>query len=318
MKKKEGLPKVVVLLGPTASGKTSWSLKLAEKYNGEIISADSRQIYKKMNIGTAKEPGEWRWWFTKSGPRRTYFVNDVPHHLIDFLDPGKRFTVAEFRDQAIKYCKFAHSHGRIPFIVGGTGLYISALVDNFAIPRVPPNKKLRASLEEKSNEDLMLLLEKLDPEITKSIDKKNKRRIIRALEVCIMTGESFSSQRKSGEPIFDILQVGIDAPKELLYDRISVRVDEMIAGGLVEEIEKLLKQKYSWQLPSMSGIGYRQFQKYFINEQSLEETVELLKRDTRRFARRQKTWFKRDTRINWCENFEQVNTFVGQFLKNKQ
>jgi tRNA dimethylallyltransferase len=310
-KQNNKLPKLIVILGPTACGKTSWSIKMAKKYNGEIISADSRQIYKKMDIGTAKEPGEWRW----NGLRKTYFIEDIPHHLIDFLNPGKRFTVAEFRDKALKYTKLSYKHGRVPIIAGGTGLYTQSIVDNLQIPRVPPNKKLRKSLEEKSLEDLMLWLERLDPKAAKKIDAKNKRRVIRALEVCILTGEPFSEMQKKGEPLFDVLQIGIDVEKQVLYDRIDWRVDEMMKLGLLKEIESLLKQKYSWDLPSMSGIGYKQFKGYFEKEYSLDRAIELLKRDTRRYARRQLTWFKRDKTIKWCEDYKEAEKLVDKFLK---
>ncbi|PIR04440.1 MAG: tRNA (adenosine(37)-N6)-dimethylallyltransferase MiaA [Candidatus Magasanikbacteria bacterium CG11_big_fil_rev_8_21_14_0_20_39_34] len=309
------LQKVVIILGPTACGKTDWSLRLAKTYNGEVVSADSRQIYKKMDIGTAKVIGDWRWNVSWNGLRRSYYVEDVPHHLMDFLDPGKSFSSAEFRDRAVKYIKMATRHGKIPFVVGGTGLYISSLVNNFYIPRIPPNKKLRSGLEEKSHEELMELLKRLDKETASNIDQKNKRRIIRALEVSIMTGEKFSRQKKKGEKMFDFLQIGIDVERDILYDRINKRVDAMIEDGLLQEIEALLKQKYSWKLPSMSGIGYRQFQLYYDGEQSLEKTVELLKRDTRRYARRQLTWFRRDKGIVWCKSYEEAEALVQKFLQ---
>jgi len=308
------LPKVVILTGPTASGKTDWSLKLARKFSGEIISADSRQVYKKMDIGTAKTRGEWEWRANWKGLRHSYFVNDIIHHLIDFLDPGKRFTVAEFRDRAIKYIKLAYQNEHVPFIVGGTGLYISSLVENLHIPRIPPNKKLRTSLEEKNNEELMQLLESMDPVAAKRIDRHNKRRIVRALEVCILTGEPFSKQKKKGEKMFDFLQIGVETDRAELHDRIEKRVDKMVERGLVQEIEMLLKQRYSWDLPSMSGIGYRQFREYFEHERTLEEAVQLLKRDTRRYARRQLTWFRRDPSIIWCTTYEEAEKLVSEFL----
>ncbi len=304
------LPKLIVLLGPTASGKTGWSLRLAKKINGEIISADSRQIYKKMDIGTAKAGGEWK----RNGLRRTYFVEDIPHHLIDFLNPGKTFSVAEFRDKAIKYAKLSYKNKRVPMLVGGTGLYISSVVDNFNIPRVTANKKLRKSLEEKTNQELMELLQRLDHEHANNIDPKNTRRLIRALEVCILTGEPFSAQKQKGEPLFDILQIAPDIPREILHERINTRVDEMVEEGLIDELKNLLKQKYGWNLPSMQGIGYRQFKSYLDGRESLEDAIEILKRDTRRFARRQMTWFRRDKRIKWCKTYEDAEKQVLDFL----
>lgn len=307
------LQKLIVVVGPTACGKTSWALRLAKKFNGDIISADSRQIYKKMDIGTAKEPGEWR----RNGLRKTYYIEDVSHHLIDFLDPGKFFTMAEFRDKAIKYAKMAHSNNLIPILAGGTGLYVHAVVDNLKIPRVKANYKLRKSLEEKTGPELMQWLEKLDPKTAQSVDPNNIRRIVRALEVCILSGEPFSEQQLKGEQIFDVLQIGIDVEREVLYDRINKRVEKMLDLGLLKEVEALVKQKYSWELPSMSGIGYRQFKDYFDEKIDLEEVKEMLKRDTRRYAKRQLTWFKRDKRINWFNNYEQAEKMVEEFLKDK-
>lgn len=304
------LKKVVVILGPTGSGKTQWSLKLAERFGGEIISADSRQLYKKMNIGTAKEPGEWRW----SGLKKKYYVNNIPHHLIDFLDPGTSFSLAEFRDSAIKYIKVIFQEGKIPFLVGGTGLYIHSVVDNLQIPRVAANKKLRNSLEEKNNEELLNWLKNLDPKTATTVDPFNKRRLIRALEVCILSGLPFSEQQTKGEPLYDFLQIGIDAPREVLYERLEKRVNNMFRIGLLEEIKKLRLQKYDWALPSMSGIGYREFRDFFDDKITLEQAIELLKKDTRNYAKRQMTWFKRDGRIKWLSSYDEAEKMVEEFL----
>lgn len=305
------LQKLVVILGPTASGKTSWSLQLAKKFNGEIVSADSRQVFKKMDIGTAKVPGEWKW----NGLYRTYVVEDIPHHLIDFLDPGKSFTLTQFRDRAVKHIKLAHKHKKLPMLVGGTGLYIQSLVDNYIIPKVPPNKKLRKSLEEKSLPELHELLKQMDPVAAENIDAKNGRRLVRALEVCIFTGVPFSSQKLKGEQLFDVLLIGIDVPRELLYKRIEMRVDDMIEQGLVKEIKSLVKQKYSWELPSMNGVGYKEMKKFVENEWSLKESVELLKKNTRRLARKQLTWFRRDKRIKWVKSYEEAEKLITEFIK---
>lgn len=305
-------PKLIVLLGPTACGKTDWSLRLAKKHNGEIISADSRQIYNQMNIGTAKEPGEWRW----SGLRRTYFIAGIPHHLIDFLDPGKKFTVAHFRDKALKYVKLSFKNKRQPIIVGGTGLYISSLADNLQIPRTPPNKKFRESLDEKNVDELFKLLQEIDSESAQKIDKNNKRRVIRALEVSILSGEQFSKQRLHGEQLFEVLKIGIEVDRDELYSRIDKRIDAMMKKGLLKEVKKLISKKYSWDLPSMSGIGYRQFKDFLEGKQSLDEAVGLLKKDTKRYAKRQLTWFRRDKEIKWVKNYEDAERIVEEFLKN--
>lgn len=306
------LPKVIVILGPTASGKTQLGIDLAKECNGEVISADSRQIYKKMNIGTAKVPGEWK---IVDGAR-VYDVGGVPHHLVDFLDPGNTFTAAEFRDKALAHVQSIVKRGKLPFIIGGTGLYIWSLIDNLQIPRIPPNKKLRQSLEEKSKDELLKLLQSMDPEAALAIDPHNKRRIIRALEVCIFSGQPFSKQQVKGDDIVNAIQIGLDVPREVLYDRIHRRIDNMIEEGLVAEIEKILRQKYSWDLPSMSGIGYRQFKDFFSGKITIQDVVERLKRDTRHFARRQMTWFRRDKRIRWCRTKDEVVEHVTKFLSS--
>lgn len=304
------LEKLVVLLGPTAAGKSEWGLRLAKKFNGEIVSADSRQIYQKMDIGTAKKLGTWH----GESENRVYYIDEVPHHLVDFLDPGRRFTVAQFRDQAIKHIKLIHKRKHAPLLVGGTGLYISVVVDNLYIPRIPPNKHLRQSLEGKDNQQLLALLQSLDPTAAKTIDANNKRRLIRALEVCILSGEPFSAQQLRGDTLFDILQIGVEVPRDELYARIDARIDAMIERGLVAEVAKLVSQKYSWELPSMSGIGYRQFQGYIEGWLQLDQVVQLLKRDTRHFAKRQMSWFRRDSRIQWCRTYDEAEKTITTFL----
>jgi len=310
-KENQKLQKLVVILGPTASGKTNWSLKMSKIFDIEVISADSRQIYKDMNIGTAKENGEWK----RNGFRKTFFVDDVAHHNIDFLNPGKKFTVAEFRDRSIKYIKLAHKNNKIPFLVGGTGLYISSVVDNFHIPKIIENKQLRKSFESKSLEELLELLKIIDLKSFEVIDKKNKRRITRALEVAIISGESFITQKRKGEKLFDVFQVGVLWNREELYERINKRIDSMVENGLIDEIKFLLKKGYKWNLNSMNAIGYRQFKDYLEGKDTLENCIEKLKRDTRRYAKRQLTWFNRDKSIKWFENYEDAEKEVKKFLE---
>ncbi len=304
------LPKIIALVGPTASGKTEWGIKLAKKFDGEVICADSRQIFKHMTVGTAKPQGEWKY----TGLRRVYMIDGIPHHLIDFLNPGKVFTAAEFRDRAMKHIKTIVRAGKLPIIVGGTGLYIEALTDNFHIPRIPPNKKLRASFEEKSAPELFSWLQNLDPDMALTIDIHNKRRLIRALEVCILSGKQFSKQKKKGDKIFNILKIGISVPRDELYTRIEKRVDMMIADGLEDEVKYLVKQKYGWSLPSMSGIGYRHFRPLLEGTATLGAVIEQLKRDTRRYAKRQMTWFKRDQEIHWCHTIDEARKEIKNFL----
>lgn len=308
----EKLPKLVVILGPTASGKTDFSVDLAKRFNGEIISADSRQIYKKMNIGTAKVRGAWQ--KDKATGEKVFVYENIPHYLVDFIDPGDEFSLAQFKELAVARAKEIISRGKISMLVGGTGLYIKSVIENLLIPAVPPNKKLRKSLEEKTNTELVELLKKLDPMTANAVDVGNKRRLIRALEVCIWTGKTFSGQQNKGEPLFDCLQIGLSVARDELNNRIIVRAEKMMERGLLEEVRALVKQRYGWNLPSMSGTGYKQFANYFQKKISLEEAVELLKRDTRRYARRQMTWFKRDVKIKWVSNVEEAAELMKDFL----
>jgi len=299
-------PKLIVILGPTASGKTDWAIKLAEKFGGEIISVDSRQIYRGMDIGTAK----------------VFDKEDSPHHLIDIVNPEEEFTVAQYKKLAKDLIKDINQRRKLPFLVGGTGLYIQAVIDNFEIPKVLPSQALRKKLEEKSIEELFGDLERLDPRTAETIDSKNKRRLIRALEVKILSGVSFVSAKKIGEPIFDILQIGIEISRERLCKRIDKRVEEQIDQGLesevkniYDELSKRIPEEKIWQLPSMSGICYQEFKKYFEDKIDLAEVIKLIKLHNRQYARRQMTWFKRDKRIHWLEKIEEADELIKEFLK---
>lgn len=309
------LKKIVVIVGPTASGKTDLSLRLAKEFGGEIISADSRQIYKKMDIGTAKPEGRWK---SYEGKKR-FIVENIPHYAMDIVDPGKTFTVSDFQKLAFEEVDDITNRGKIPFMVGGTGLYVWAVVDNLLIPKNPPMKKLRQSFDSKTLAELVALIESVDPEAAAVVDKKNKRRLIRALEVAITTGESFVKQRKFGEPVVEALQIGLNWPISEMYERINRRTEMQWKSGLFNEVEKLVKQKYSFDLPSLSGIGYRQVGCYLRGESTEKETVEIIKRDTRRYAKRQVTWFKRDKRIKWInkDNYQEAKKLVKEFLKKK-
>jgi len=326
--------KLIIILGPTASGKSEMALKLAKKFNGEIVSADSRQIYKEMNIGTAKP-----YLNQKSLLRQGYggqkkiknklkpiLIQKIPHYLIDIAKPNQKFSVAEYKELAVKIIRDITSRGKIPILAGGTGLYISAIADNIEIPKVKPNLFLRKKLEKTPLSKLLARLKKSDLATFKTIDKNNKRRIIRALEVTISTGKPFSMQRKKGAPLFDCLQIGIDIPREKLYKKIDDRVEKMIKAGLVNETKSLAK-KYSWRLPSMSGIGYREIGMYLRGEIPLKKAKELIKFATHSYARRQITWFtrqnfasqnlggfRRHKRIQWIKNYKQTEELVCKFL----
>lgn len=305
---KNKLPRLIVVCGPTASGKTDLAIVLAKKFNGEIVNADSRQIYKEMDIATAKPTLDY------GLQTPDYIVDGINHYLLDIINPDENFTLSDYKDQAQKTIKEIIKKGKIPFLVGGTGLYIKAIVDNLEIPRVEPDLVLRRELESKSAEERIKMLKEIDPETYEKIDIQNPRRVIRALEVVLSTGESFLKQQKKGKPLYDVLQLGIKVDKENLYERINKRCEKMIEAGLVQEAKRLA-QKYSWELPSMSGIGYRQMRDYIEGKMTLEEAIEWLQTDTRHYAKRQMTWFRKDEKIVWIENEKQAEKKIDEFLK---
>lgn len=237
-----------------------------------------------MDIGTAKVTREE--------------MQGVPHYMLDIIDPDEEFSVAEFKEQAIEIIEDILKRKKIPFLVGGTMLYLDAITKNLQFPKAPPNKEIRAKLEKLNKEELLEKLKKLDPEMFELIDQSNARKVVRALEYCLTTGEKFSDAQKSGPELFESILIGINMPRETLYQRINMRADEQIKAGLIEESKNLAK-KYHFDLPSMSGIGYKQIGMYIRNEVSLEEAIRLQKRDTRRYAVRQLTWWRRDRRIKW-------------------
>ncbi|MBU1292116.1 tRNA (adenosine(37)-N6)-dimethylallyltransferase MiaA [Patescibacteria group bacterium] len=283
--------KLIIILGPTASGKSSLAVKLAQKFNGEIVSADSRQIYKEMDIGTAK--------ITKKE------MQGIPHHLIDIIKPNQEFSLAQFKKKATKIIKDIQKRDKLPFLVGGTGLYIQSVVDNLQIPKTKPNKKLRNKLESKTNQELYNQLKKLDPQALKIIDKNNQRRMVRALEVCLITGQPFSQQKHKGPKLFDILQIGLNPDIKIIDKRINQRVKQMIKAGLLEEVEKLIK-KYGSKPYSMSGIGYK--------EALLDNSEELIKIHTKQYARRQMSWFRRDKKIKWIKDYKKAKKMIINFI----
>lgn len=295
------LPKVIAIIGPTASGKTDLGIFLAKKFNGEVVNFDSRQIYTKMNIGTAKPMGEWR----ECEGKKVFVVEDIVHHLMDFVDPDTDYSLANFKEDAFKVIDDILSRGKLPILVGGTGLYFWGVIDNLDLTKTEPNKELRVELESKTLIELVEMLKEKDPESSALIDLKNPRRVLRALEVVLSTGESFISRKGKSDPRYDVLQIGLSWPREVLNTRIDQRVEQQIKDRLVEETQKLANE-YSWALSSMSGIGYRQVGYFLRGEMTLPEAIEILKRDTRRYAKRQMTWFKRDQRIVWIDGPDQL------------
>ncbi|MEA1937389.1 MAG: tRNA (adenosine(37)-N6)-dimethylallyltransferase MiaA [Patescibacteria group bacterium] len=305
-------PKLVVILGPTASGKTELALKLAEKFNGEIINADSRQIYKNMTIGTGSPFSKihnLQFTIHDSIP-----INNIPHYLFHFAHPNEDFSVAEYKKLAVEKIGEIQKQNKVPFLVGGTGLYINSVVDNLKIPKASPDDKIRKRLDKLNAKKLFVKLKKIDPKSAEIIGLNNKRKLIRALEVYEITGKLFSAQQIKGAPLFDILQIGVKMDREKLYKKIDQRVDKMIAMGLIKEAKNLIK-KYSFNLPAMSGIGYREIGLYLENKIVLEEAIQKVKFRTHQYARRQMTWFRKDNRTKWVENYKKAEDLTVAFLK---
>lgn len=324
------LPKLLVVVGPTASGKSDLAIKLARRFHGEIISADSRQIYRQMDIGTAKVPilperSEAAKSsippFRRKGGTANYgsqMANGIVHHLIDIKNPDEEYSVAEYKHDAVRVIRGILRRGKLPILVGGTGLYIKAVVENLNIPKVKANPKLRKKLEkELQKKGLAHLAEKLvnlDPEAAYVVDLKNPRRVIRALEVALQTGKPFTAQRRKGKPLFDALVLGIKIPQVKLRKRIDKRVDEMIRTGLVKEIQGLVR-KYGRTPVLLNTIGYKEIIYYLDRKTTLQEAVAHIKTNTWRYAKRQMTWSKKDKRIRWITRAEAAYKIVGDSLQ---
>jgi len=286
----ESRPPVVAIVGPTAVGKTELALRLAHSFHLEVVSADSRQIYRGMDIGTAKP-----------GPAER---SRVPHHLVDVLEPDRTLTLAEYQELACAAIDDIFARGKLPLIVGGTGLYVRAVIENWLIPRVAPDLELRDQLEAEAREDgggrLYRRLQQVDPAAAARIHPRNVRRVIRALEVYLVSGRPISHQQRRGVPRYDAFVLGLSAPRPVLYLRADERVDRMIGGGLVEETRALLAAGYSADSPALSGLGYKQVIGYLRGEYDLGEAVRRIKTGTHRYIRQQYTWFRPDDeRIHW-------------------
>jgi tRNA dimethylallyltransferase len=298
-----------VIVGATAVGKTALALRLAEAVGGEIISADSRQVYRGMDAGTAKPTPEERM--------------SVRHHLLDLLDPDETLGLAEFQQLAFGAIDDITHRGRLPLLVGGTGQYVMAVVEGWQVPRVPPDSELRLQLYEDASrcgaEALHSRLRELDPAAAGAIDPRNLRRVVRALEVCMITGRRMSEQQTKSPPPYRTLLIGLTRPRAELYRRIDQRVDEMMRAGLEQEVRGLAAAGYGFELPGMSGVGYGQFAPYLRGEATLAEVVTAIKRATRRFVRHQSNWFRADdSRIHWfCtepDPLAEVEALVRGFL----
>ena len=309
---KHALPKLIAIVGPTASGKTDLALALARRFKGEVISADSRQFYRGMAVGAAIPDGVTA---TRRGVR-AYWVKGIAHHLMAFRSPAAQVTVAQFQRMVARKVREITARGHVPFLVGGTGLYVAAVVEHFTVPEVKADHAKRHALEGKSTAALYTELVTKDPSYAARITPQNRRYIIRALEVVAATGKPFSALQGRAEPLYDVLRLGVTRDRTEIVERIDHRVDLMIRAGLLEEARRLGK-RYGWELPVLSSLGHRQLGQFLRREMSLEEAIERIKRDTRRYAKRQMTWFRRDKHIVWVKNVRQAEKRISSFLIKK-
>ena len=281
---------LVVITGPTAVGKSEIAVELALKFNGEIISADSVQLYKYFNIGAAK--------LTKEEQK------GIPHHLFDILEPDQPFSVAEYQKLARKKIQEINERGKLPFLVGGTGLYIQSVIDPYEFPETTGHeeirKKLRKIWSQGGKEELYQRLQKIDPDAAKRIHPNDFRRISRALEVYYLTGKTISSYiRKRKKSLYNLAMIGLTRQRSELYQRIEARVDKMFADGLIEEVKSILEMGYDPKIKPLQSLGYKQVVEYLMGECDQAEAIASTKKATRNYAKRQLTWFRRDDRIRW-------------------
>lgn len=291
--------KIIVVLGPTAAGKSDLAVELAGKFNGEIISADSRQVYKGMDIGTGK--------ITRKE------MKGIPHHLLDVASPRKKFSVAQYRKLALESIKRILKKGKVPFVVGGTAFYIYALIDGILIPEVKPDWKLRKNLEKKTSKELFSRLKKLDPERAKNIEKENKRRLIRALEIVIKSKRPVPKIKKDPVP-YPVLILGVKKDRKEIKNLIRKRLSKRLKKGMLSEVKKL-KKSLSWKRLEEFGLEYRYLARYLQGKTDYLKMTEKLQKEIEHFSKRQMTWFKKDRRIRWIENRRQAERLVKNFLK---
>lgn len=293
------MKKIIVIVGPTASGKTGLSIKLAKAFSGEVISADSRQVYKQMDIGTAK--------ITKKE------MAGVPHYLLDVASPKKKFSVAQYRKLGLKALNAIFKKRKTPIICGGTGFYIQALVDGVVLPEVKPDWELRKELEAKTVEELYKILEKLDPRRAGSIDKNNPLRLVRAIEIATVTKNPVPSIQSNPLP-YPVLFLGVQKDPAKLRKDIEKRFYLWLKQGLLKEIKKLRKSEVSWKRIEEFGMHYRAFALYLQDKISYEEAETRSLKELWQYTKRQATWFKRDQRINWVKNYGEAKKLAKIFL----
>ncbi len=289
--------KIVAIVGPTGSGKTEWAKRIAGKFQGKVISADSRQIYRGLDIGTAKD--------------KTFHQD-----LVDIVEPIQKFSVWDWQKLANDLINQYLAMHALPIIAGGSGLYLYAVLYGYVLPGVKEQSQdLRKKLEKLSENELYEKLKKLDPKTALKIDPKNKRRIIRALEVSILAKKPFSQFQKKLKPKFDALIIGIKTDRETVYSKIDARVEQMVKDGLVREVRELIK-KYNWDLPVFNTIGYKEIIDYLRGKTTFKEAIAKIKTNTHAYVRRQETWFRKNKDIKWVSRYEEAEKLVTKFLKD--
>lgn len=292
--------KLIVILGPTASGKSALAVKLARKFNGEVISADSRQVYKNLDIGTGK--------ITKKE------MKGIPHYLLNVVSPKKRFTVVQYRKLALRTIDEILKKGKIPILCGGTGFYIQAVVDGIVIPEVPPDWQLRKKLEKKSPKELYRMLKKLDQKRAIIIDKKNPRRLIRAIEIVLKTKKPVPVLKTNPLP-YPVLMLGLKKSPQELKKLIKKRLLRWFKIGLTAEIKKLRKSGLSWKRIEDFGMEYPYLAKYLQGKLKYDDMIKFSQKELEQYAKRQTTWFKKDRRIIWLKNMRQAQKIIKKFLQ---
>lgn len=306
------MDRLVAIVGPTGIGKSQLALHLARVFNGEIVNADSRQVYRYLDIGTAKpSPHE---------------LSQIPHHLINIIDPDEDFSLARFQSLAYQAIEDIQWRNGLPLLVGGSGLYVWAVLEGWQIPRVSPDPEFRYNLERRAIDngidELYQELVRVDPEAAQKIDRRNIRRVIRALEVHKKTDTPFSRLWHKETPSYAIFIIGLTASRVEIYRRVDKRIDEMVERGLITEVENLSKMGYDLDLPAMSGIGYRQIRQFLRGELTLSVAKQQIKSETHRFVRHQYAWFRlRDKRIHWFDvqqkEDSEVEKVVDEFIRSQ-
>jgi tRNA dimethylallyltransferase len=310
--------KLLIIVGPTSSGKSEMAVKLAKKFDGEIINADSRQVYKGMNLGTGKIKGKWITTQTRGRAFKKYKYKNITHYLIDFVNPKRQYSAALFQRDAKKAIEDITKRGKLPILTGGTAHFIDTVVYNLQIPNVKPNLKLRSKLEKLSTQDLFATLKKRDPVRAKNIDKHNRRRLIRALEIIFTTGRAvppLSMRSGQAEVGYKALWIGINVPQTSLFKKIDERLKQRIKQGMINEIKRLHKQGLSYKRLESFGLEYRYISLYLQKKINYDVMIEQLAYDIKHYSKRQLTWWKRNKEIIWIKpEIKKTEKLIKPFL----